>query len=112
MAIDYTPAGGQREPTNTPLSFPKKRRLFRAEIKKSEVIREHCQTQPRRIGPEVLCRHDSGRQFVLQHVVYAFNRARFLTMPLDKSAWLSLINVSNYGEVLHLAAVGKQSQIG
>jgi|ERR1035441_4489578 hypothetical protein len=37
MAIDYTPAGGQREPTNTPLSFPKKRRLFRAEIKKSEI---------------------------------------------------------------------------
>jgi hypothetical protein len=30
------PLEGQREPANTPLSFPKKRRLLRAEVKKSE----------------------------------------------------------------------------
>src|ERR1019366_6821395 len=33
---------------------------------------------------------------------------RFLSMPLDQAAWLPLIDVCDYGEVLHLAAVGKQ----
>jgi hypothetical protein len=90
---------------------PRGKILFRerhALERRHDIVREHSQASPSRVGAEAPARQHPSRQLIFQHVVNRFDGACVLPMSLQKAFRLPMPHIGDHGEVLMLGTVGKQ----